>query len=97
MPIFGEVYAKIPSRKILPLCTQRQLWRKILPLGIKAGFSLASHTLRKRRKGLVPYGRRFCSVGMQLLLLRVELKGGAQRETGDKHSTVFFHTQRGGM
>ena len=52
--------------------------------------SLASHTLRKRRKGLVPYGKRFCSVGMQLLLLRVELKGGAPRETEDKHSTVIF-------
>ena len=36
--------------------------------GYQAGNSLASHTLRKRRKGLVPYGRRFCSVGMQLLI-----------------------------
>ena len=62
-----------------------------------AQLSLASHTLRKRRKGLVPYGRHFCSVGMQLLLLRVELKDGAQRETEDKHSTVIFHTQWGEM
>ena len=37
------------------------------------------------------------SSGMQLLLLRVELKGGAPRETGDKHSTVIFHTQWGDM
>ena len=47
---------------------------------VRVMHSLASHTLCMRRKGLVPYGRCFCSVGMQLLLLWVELKSGAQRE-----------------
>ena len=55
--------------------------------------SWTRNTLRKRRKGLVPYGKRFCSVGIQSLLLWVELKGGSPCETGDKHSTVVFHTQ----
>ena len=57
------------------------------------------HTVRVSlaRKGLVPYGKCFCSVGMKLLLFRVEQKGGAPRETEDKYSTVIFHTQWGEM
>ena len=46
LPLINHNYANLwggirqnTERKILPFCTQRQLWRKILPLGIKAGLA----------------------------------------------------------
>ena len=56
MTLHKEILHQIQWRKMLLLCTQRQPWRKIFPLGIKAIFAILRQSLHDRRNSpALPY------------------------------------------